>query len=383
MNTFTSNHRAVSDSFNYGASGLSVFEQNQDQTVEQDHTIMQAILPNKNWDVSHIKPADMKLDSSKPAGKLPEMQNRAQNVHIDLKSTMQDFKNTFEAAQGQAWGALKEAAGDQYSNAELQNTFGIVDDVPTKAGAMAQMAVGSIADVAFVGAGSLVTTMSNAQTMHAEISEQQKKLPKAEQEALIKETLKILNTPANPDQAVTQTPGESVPQVEKSPFSWEDVTPEQFQDFLKADVEDQPEFKEMLQMDEALESVHENHIENEERKYDPTPERIIYAAEHEPGELHKFGLDEKQIDAALERPELAYKVATYEIDPNDVIAPKPSAGMLAMQSDSLRDISGIKMNRDISFGQEVEMKLLMDRLKTAPIAPQQQPLPAISSSFGA
>lgn len=227
---------------------------------EPDRSVFDDLDAGNNVDRSPPKLVvqDLMLDPNKPAPEAEKTHDKAVMAHEDVKEKMETTKQDWSAHQGRAAEYLKEAAEGMGMNGDDVVGQMLPQEANTKISAATAIAGNA------TGAGSLATAVgavSNAAYGMDKIAEERKDLTPDQKKALIEETCKIAQSKAPPDtRASASTSSKS------GGYKPDDVdanlaklSSAKMEKLLTQNVEQQPEFQALAQMDSDLDVVMDNH----------------------------------------------------------------------------------------------------------------------------
>ncbi len=272
----------------YTAAVSNSFSNEQEQSFTESlisgntrtETLMETMRPDKNYKGPDIDAKSMIRSADKVVTDGDQITRQANLGMEAVQECIADFQADWKQAKEECFDALKECTVDKpYSASDAVDAF-IPGSAPTKATAMAYVAVETLC-----GGGTL-STMGKAAFCGGELSKEEKKLPTDEQKALLFDMQQNLDRSSSPNQDTRSNPmsGSSAPDLssKESDIAWENMKIADLAEFMLADKDglDQPEMQNLMQMENDIKVVKDNH-EHVKNNYAATPtmEKIYHSAE--------------------------------------------------------------------------------------------------------
>ena len=223
-------------------------------------TLMEKMYPDKSYAPPKIDAGSKMRNVNKVVTDGAKVSAQTNNAMAETKEKIAEFQQDWGQAKTEILDALKESAEGMGIDPMAATDSLIPDSAATKGTALMYMA-GQMA----LGAGTFATFMQPV-LLVGELSKKDQELPKEQQEALIKDMLKNLQSDSAASKDTRAEAGSSgllasADDSKGSDVAWENFAPQDVLDFLAADNDglDQPEMQELLQMEHDLEVVLDNH----------------------------------------------------------------------------------------------------------------------------
>ncbi|MFP4098594.1 MAG: hypothetical protein ACLFP8_04805 [Alphaproteobacteria bacterium] len=295
---------------------------------EEKHSLMSKLHGDRVYKVDPIHTDNMKRNVGSAVKDSVEVAGQHANAVQDVREKKTAFVQDWKEAKGQAVGMLKDVAKDMGVDMAAVDQDLVGKGLPSPLGAAAALA----AD-AMLGGGTLATIAGGA-TVVRELSKNEKKLPPEKQKALIEETLTRLQAGKKIDTREASSGGasEALAASEKKGGGdqpdWAALSAKDLKEFLAADPEgeDQPEMKELANVEHHLQNVSHNHQYVQDHYGDVVTADKVEAAGIKPEELkpavvaaapvllagatlgligrHRVSVDEKAVEELPLKPEM-------------------------------------------------------------------------------
>lgn len=231
----------------------------------REQTFMQMLRPEDSaagkYRADKIDTKSLQRDVDKPITDAAQISQKAHEGLADVKEKIGNFMNDWNQAKTEALDVIKATAVDQGLDPMVAIDTLIPDSASTKGTAMAYVA----GEAAF-GAGTLAT-MGKASFVANEVGDERKKLSRAEQEALLEESLRRLQSTAPQDtRASASASGGSAPAVsadDQSENHWGNFEMDDLAEFIAADPMQEDDFKALVDLEYDLEEnvINGNHAD--------------------------------------------------------------------------------------------------------------------------
>jgi hypothetical protein len=346
----------------YGRHNLSSAQAVPQVSEDNNFSLMQKLAPDQ---AQSFKPPPMNAgaltrDPSQAATDLGSAKTAVATIEQDTLKAEGNFESAWDKAQSEAQAAVKEAA----VNCNLDPNAALRTLAPrADATQNAMIDMGAAAS----GKGSFVTFTGSA-TNISDMLGDGKGLSRAEAEMVLAEAVRILTAPPTPNASfATIMPGGapgSAP-FAKSDFQWENLGVEGLQEFLAADIENQPEMREIRLTQDAIAMVHENHRECDDRKNIMEGNKAVDAIRR----------NDQGAIAAMKNQGPGQMAKILEPDEN-IGKEEISAATVLFNAASLSDISGAKASQGSAIGlcDEIQtvMQAALQRDATDPVREMQK-----------
>ncbi len=231
----------------------------------REQTFMEMLRPEDSaagkYRADKIDTKSLQRDVTKPITDAAQISQKAHEGLADVKEKIGNFMNDWNQAKTEALDVIKATAIDQGLDPMVAVDTLIPDNAATKGTAMAYVA----GEMAF-GAGTLAT-MGKASFVANEMGDETKKLSRAEQEALLEESLRRLQSSAPQDtRASASASGGSAPAVsadDQSENHWNNFEMDDLAEFIAADPMQEDDFKALVDLEYDLEEnvINGNHAD--------------------------------------------------------------------------------------------------------------------------
>ena len=231
----------------------------------REQTFMEMLRPEDSaagkYRADKIDTKSLQRDVTKPITDAAQISQKAHEGLADVKEKIGNFMNDWNQAKTEALDVIKATAIDQGLDPVVAMDTLIPDNAATKGTAMAYVA----GEAAF-GAGTLAT-MGKASFVANEMGDERKKLSRAEQEALLEESLRRLQSNAPQDtRASASASGGSAPAVsadDQSENHWNNFEMDDLAEFIAADPHQEDAFKALVDLEYDLEEnvINGNHAD--------------------------------------------------------------------------------------------------------------------------
>lgn len=231
----------------------------------REQTFMEMLRPEDSaagkYRADKIDTKSLQRDVTKPITDAAQISQKAHEGLADVKEKIGNFMNDWNQAKTEALDVIKATAIDQGLDPMVAVDTLIPDNAATKSTAMAYVA----GEMAF-GAGTLAT-MGKASFVANEMGDETKKLSRAEQEALLEESLRRLQSTAPQDtRASASASGGSAPAVsadDQSENHWNNFEMDDLAEFIAADPMQEDDFKALVDLEYDLEEnvINGNHAD--------------------------------------------------------------------------------------------------------------------------
>lgn len=231
----------------------------------REQTFMQMLRPEDSaagkYRADKIDTKSLQRDVDKPITDAAQISQKAHEGLADVKEKIGNFMNDWNQAKTEALDVIKATAVDQGLDPMVAIDTLIPDSASTKGTAMAYVA----GEAAF-GAGTLAT-MGKASFVANEVGDERKKLSRAEQEALLEESLRRLQSTAPQDtRASASASGGGAPAVsadDQSENHWQNFEMDDLAEFIAADPMQEDDFKQLVDLEYDLEEnvINGNHAD--------------------------------------------------------------------------------------------------------------------------
>lgn len=219
----------------------------------REQTFMQMLRPEDSaagkYRADKIDTKSLCRDVNKPITDAAQISQKAHEGLADVKDKIGNFMEDWNQAKTEALDVIKGTAIDQGLDPMVAIDTLVPDSAPTKGAAMAYVA----GEAAF-GAGTLAT-MGKASFVANEMGDERKKLSKAEQEALLEESLRRLQSSA-PQDTRANAGGGGAPAVsadDQSENHWQNFEMDDLAEFIAADPMQEEDFKALVDLEYDLE----------------------------------------------------------------------------------------------------------------------------------
>lgn len=231
----------------------------------REQTFMQMLRPEDSaagkYRADKIDTKSLQRDVDKPITDAAQISQKAHEGLSDVKEKIGNFMNDWNQAKTEALDVIKATAVDQGLDPMVAMDTLIPDSASTKGTAMAYVA----GEAAF-GAGTLAT-MGKASFVANEVGDERKKLSRAEQEALLEESLRRLQSTAPQDtRASASASGGGAPAIsadDQSENHWQNFEMDDLAEFIAADPMQEDDFKQLVDLEYDLEEnvINGNHAD--------------------------------------------------------------------------------------------------------------------------
>lgn len=231
----------------------------------REQTFMQMLRPEDSasgkYRADKIDTKSLQRDVDKPITDAAQISQKAHEGLADVKEKIGNFMNDWNQAKTEALDVIKATAVDQGLDPMVAMDTLIPDSASTKGTAMAYVA----GEAAF-GAGTLAT-MGKASFVANEVGDERKKLSRAEQEALLEESLRRLQSTAPQDtRASASASGGGAPAIsadDQSENHWQNFEMDDLAEFIAADPMQEDDFKQLVDLEYDLEEnvINGNHAD--------------------------------------------------------------------------------------------------------------------------
>lgn len=231
----------------------------------REQTFMQMLRPEDSaagkYRADAINTKSLTRDVDKPITDAAQISQKAHEGLADVKEKIGNFMEDWNQAKTEALDVIKQTAVDQGLDPVVALDTLIPDSASTKGTAMAYVA----GEAAF-GAGTLAT-MGKASFVANELGDERKRLSRAEQEALLEESLRRLQSTAPQDtRASASASGGSAPAVsadDQSENHWQNFEMDDLAEFIAADPMQEDDFKQLVDLEYDLEEnvINGNHAD--------------------------------------------------------------------------------------------------------------------------
>lgn len=231
----------------------------------REQTFMQMLRPEDSaagkYRADKIDTKSLQRDVDKPITDAAQISQKAHEGLADVKEKIGNFMNDWNQAKTEALDVIKATAVDQGLDPMVAIDTLIPDSASTKGTAMAYVA----GEAAF-GAGTLAT-MGKASFVANEVGDERKKLSRAEQEALLEESLRRLQSTAPQDtRASASASGGGAPAIsadDQSENHWQNFEMDDLAEFIAADPMQEDDFKQLVDLEYDLEEnvINGNHAD--------------------------------------------------------------------------------------------------------------------------
>ncbi|MCB1592427.1 MAG: hypothetical protein KDI90_08255 [Alphaproteobacteria bacterium] len=230
----------------------------------REQTFMQMLRPEDSaagkYRADKIDTQSLKRDVDKPITDAAQISQKAHEGLADVKDKIGNFMEDWNQAKTEALDVIKGTAIDQGLDPVVAIDTLIPDTASNKGTAMAYVA----GEAAF-GAGTLAT-MGKASFVANEVGDERKKLSRAEQEALLEESLRRLQSTAPTDTRAEASASGSAPAVsaeDQSENHWHNFEMDDLAEFIAADPMQEEDFKALVDLEYELEEnvINGNHAE--------------------------------------------------------------------------------------------------------------------------
>lgn len=249
-------------------------QQNQQMTFTEslikgnvrEQTFMEMLRPEDSaagkYRADKIDTKSLQRDVTKPITDAAQISQKAHEGLADVKEKIGNFMNDWNQAKTEALDVIKATAIDQGLDPMVAMDTLIPDNASTKSTAMAYVA----GEMAF-GAGTLAT-MGKTSFVANELGDDRKKLSRSEQESLLQESLRRLQSSAPQDTraSASATGGGSAPAVsadDQSENHWHNFEMDDLAEFIAADPMQEDDFKALIDLEYDLEEnvINGNHAD--------------------------------------------------------------------------------------------------------------------------
>ncbi len=237
------------------------------QLAQSTPSVMQAIQPNRNFDVS-ASTSDLRSNATLADAGLKGKMDVTQGAKQEVDAAQNDFVATFKEAQGQFSEMMAEVAEEKGYNArEVLQTIA-PQQQSTELGAVLTATGEAImpGGAAFAVIGSVFKEMNDEQKSEVlSIAEeaQSRLLHQQKQQRLEVATGQQQEEPEDPNR-----------------FQWENLTPQQLvEDLVGGDPYQQPEMIALDQVEHDLEVVEEQQKVSSDRRFEATADKVALAVE--------------------------------------------------------------------------------------------------------
>ncbi len=300
----------------------------------REKTLMETMFPEKSKAGAYkasISGGAQSLtrDASQVVKDGAKVSDQRMGAQADVKEAKENFQSDWKAARNEALAAFKEVTQEMGIDPRVAADSMISDSSPGKASAVAYMA----SEAAF-GAGTMAT-LGKAAYANMELTKQEKSLSPEKQEAiLVAMQERLQNPPQNDTRADASTSGGAVEAAVDTPegsgADWAAMEIDDLAELLQADPdgEDQPEMQALMNMENDLDMVEDNHMYVATHYHEtPTYAKMVHSADSGNSAMRGIIDDATVIDA----------------QPVQAAAIKDTAPDTALAGDSVAQLSGVQV----------------------------------------